>query len=131
MNVLDPWLDAATIAASLQQRSASLVVLLGAESWCAKCRELRPVFEAAAANATAGAWLWLDLEEHAEFIGDFVPDDMPLLLVYFEGKLLHSAIASQSELDVVLHGRGEATVMHSAPPELLERLLDENWVLNR
>lgn len=131
MNVLDPWLDAATIAANLQQRSSGLVVLLGAESWCAKCRDLRPVFEAAAARASGGAWLWLDLEEHGEFVGDFIPDDMPLLLVYSEAKLVHSAIASQSELDFVLHRRGEATILHRAPPQLIERLLDENWLPNQ
>lgn len=128
MSVLDPWLDAAQIAASLRQR---LVVLLGAESWCAKCRELRPVFEAAALEASGEAWLWLDLEEHAEFVGDFIPDDMPLLLVYCEGELVHSAVAGKSELDCVLRGSGNRVIAHRVPPQLVTRLLDENWAAAR
>lgn len=82
-DMLDPWSDAATIAGRLRQPGSFLVVLLAAESWCRKCREFRPVFDRAAQGANAGeVWLWLDLEDHAEFVGDSIPDDLPWLLVY-------------------------------------------------
>ncbi|WP_321950775.1 thioredoxin family protein [Paraburkholderia bannensis] len=133
MSVLDPWLDAAAIAGSLKTPSSRLIVLLGAQSWCMKCRELRPLFEAAAHEVPQDAWLWLDLEEHAEFIGDFLPEDMPLLLVYRAGALVHAVIASQAELHDVMRGRSDSSLANSthiapaAPTDLIARLALEDW----
>ena len=85
---LDPWLDAQRLAERLGQPGARLVVVLGAPAWCQKCRDYYPEFEARAAQAPAHeSHVWLDLEEHLEFIGRFIPDDLPLRLVYEEGRL--------------------------------------------
>ena len=78
--MFDPWTDAQEIAERLRRHQARLVIVLGAESWCAKCRALRPAFDERANRAEPqDVWLWLDVQEHDEFIGDFVPDDLPLL----------------------------------------------------
>lgn len=92
--LLDPWDDASTIAARLQSPGAELTVVLGAEAWCDKCRRLRPAFDAlqAAQPAAEGAVLWLDLEDHAEFIGRFVPEDLPLLLRWRAGVCVQAAV---------------------------------------
>jgi hypothetical protein len=90
--LLDPWSDAQVIALRLARFNERLVVGLGAEAWCEKCRALRPLFEARAAQAAPNElWLWLDLEDHAQFIGDFQPDDLPWLLVYAGPALMHCA----------------------------------------
>ncbi len=86
---LDPWQDAALLSARLQRPDSRLIVLLAAEAWCSKCRAWRPAFDTAAAQAEAReTWLWLDIEDHAEFMGTYLPDDLPHLLVY-EGAQLH------------------------------------------
>jgi len=80
---LDPWDDASELATRLQQDNSCLYVVIAAEAWCARCRDLRPEFEEVAALRHADEiWLWLDLEEHAEFVGDFLPDTLPVLLAY-------------------------------------------------
>ena len=86
---LDPWNDAGLIAQRLNQQSAALFVIVGAEQWCEKCRDLRPHFDAFLANADSQAtWLWLDLEEHAEFVGDFMPESLPMLIAYKGNQLV-------------------------------------------
>lgn len=94
MSLLDPWADAQAIARRLSQSDAELLIALGAEVWCAKCKALRPAFEALCASRAPAAmtWLWLDLEDHAEFLGSFVPEDLPLLLRWRQGKLLQAAV---------------------------------------
>lgn len=85
---LDPWTDAQRLAERLSQSGARLVVVLGAQAWCRKCRDYYPQFEADAAQAPASeSHVWLDLEEHVEFIGAFIPDDLPLRLRYEQGQL--------------------------------------------
>lgn len=86
---LDPWDDAKTLALRLAQPGSKLVVVIGALAWCQKCRDYLAAFEAGAADAPANeSHVWLDLEEHNAFIGSFVPDDLPLQLVYEEGRLV-------------------------------------------
>lgn len=96
MNQFDPWLDAQALAAALKQPSAELVVIIGAEAWCEKCRTLRQAFEAFETSWACGSRiaLWMDLEEHGEFIGDFVPEDLPLLLHYRQGVLIEAGIVA-------------------------------------
>ena len=101
---LDPWDDALAIAARLQSHGAVLTVVLGAEAWCDKCRRLRPLFDALQAvqfapvppATPAATVLWLDLEEHAEFIGRFVPDDLPLLLRWQAGLCVQAAVVLEA-----------------------------------
>ncbi|WP_431286626.1 hypothetical protein [Roseateles chitinivorans] len=38
------------------------------------------------------AWLWLDLEEHADFLSGFIPPDLPLLLRWRNGMCVQAAV---------------------------------------
>jgi Thioredoxin len=100
---LDAWTDAAQIARRLAQANAELLVALGAEAWCAKCRALRPEFESHCQTKAPASvvWLWLDLEDHAEFIGDFIPDDLPLLLRYRAGQIVQAAVIEDMGTDTL------------------------------
>ncbi len=88
----DPWLDAADIAERLQQPEGTLVAVIGARAWCAKCRLLHSEFArlAGLSKASNTVWLWLDLEDHSEFLGRFVPEDLPLLLHLRGGQLVEA-----------------------------------------
>lgn len=93
MRALDPWTDARFISRHLRQPSAELLVVLGAEAWCPKCKRLRPAFEQMCqALPTHILWLWLDLEDHAEFLGNFIPPNLPLLLRWHAGQCVQVAV---------------------------------------
>jgi thiol-disulfide isomerase/thioredoxin len=90
---MDPWADAQAIAQRLQQPNAELLAVLGAEAWCSKCQKLRPAFEQLASSLPAHVLpLWLDLEDHAEFLGSFIPPDLPLLLRWRQGQCVQAAV---------------------------------------
>ena len=102
VGLLDPWRDAQLIAERLAQPGAELLAVLGAESWCAKCRSLRPAFEQLAAGLPSHVLpLWLDLEDHADLLAGFVPPDLPLLLRWQAGCCVQAAVLEHIELAAV------------------------------
>ena len=130
-NLLDPWNSAAEIAKRLSMPNSHLVVILGALRWCQKCRDLYPEFEALASQQSAShlTMLWLDLEDHAEFIGDFTPDDLPLLLVY-HGALLRMMryIPAQTTIEAMMASLQRTDqVPASSDPGIRQRLLQTDW----
>ena len=93
MPALDPWADADFISRRLRQPGAELLVVVGAEAWCPRCKRLRPAFETLLPCLPAHVLpLWLDLEDHAEFLGGFVPPDLPLLLRWRAGQCIQAAL---------------------------------------
>ena len=127
-NPLDPWLDAETLARRLSRPGSRLIIVVGAEAWCHKCRDFRPIFDArselAAQNET---WLWLDMEEHAEFIAPYLPPDLPLLVCYEQTNLsnLQPLDSSESALNKALsHPIIDPT---EQDPGIRARLMQENW----
>lgn len=85
--LLNPWNDFHHIQASLDSMEPLLIVALGA-SWCHKCAPLKDKFIDLAENdVSAAKWLWLDLDEHCEFLGNFSPETIPLIWIY-QGKNL-------------------------------------------
>lgn len=133
---LDPWDDASLIAERLGEPNALLFILVGAEKWCVKCRDLRPQFDSLAEESLQDEiWLWLDLEDHSEFIGDYSPDSLPVLLAYRGDALIGCELIAETSqsldkriglIRATLPGQGsvrEAT----RDPGIRSRLLMENW----
>lgn len=106
---LDPWRDGSLIAQHLTNPSTRLFIVLGAEAWCQKCRQVRPAFNTGAKQAESRdeLCLWLDLEDHAELLGGYIPDDLPLLLEYGAGQLVRSVVV-----------RGALASTLAAPPRI-------------
>lgn len=135
-DLLDPWDDAARIAARLASPTNRLIVVIGAEAWCDKCREFKPHFDAVAANAPAhDLMLWLDLEDHQEFLGDYIPEDLPELLMYRQDTLLlRSAVPGMSQAAFKQALKAEpkqaAFVPRNEDPGIAKRLLEPNWAKN-
>lgn len=125
---LDPWTHAREIATRLGHPSARLVVVLGAESWCEKCRALRPIFDEWSAQAGPHeVRLWLDLEDHAEFIGAYLPPTLPMLFAY-EGRRLTHAQALEPRIATIDSALvGEKVSSDFFDPGILERLLQADW----
>jgi hypothetical protein len=130
---LDPWSDAASLAQRLSQPHAALYIVLGAEQWCEKCRILRPYFDAYMLQAdSADLWLWLDLEDHAEFIGDYLPQSLPMLIAYQGSKLVASQVLEVMPnvlTEVVSQITSAAFKAQTAlaEPGIRARLLQQDW----
>ena len=128
---LDPWNDAAYIAAKLGAASTGLIVVIGAESWCEKCRTLKPHFDALARQAPdSELMLWFDLEEHQEFLGDYLPESLPEVLIYRNTRLIsRSQLADGEEASLLaaLEARQQADSVHKAPG-IVQRLMQKDWV---
>ncbi len=106
MSALDPWLDAAALAQRLLDAETELLIVLGAEGWCSKCQRLRPAFAALAADMPEYLLpMWLDLEDHAEFLDGFVPPDLPLLLRWRRGNCVQAAVIEDIAVDGLPHER--------------------------
>lgn len=119
---LDPWIDAQRLAERLGQPGARLVVVLGAQAWCQKCRDYYPEFEASAAQAPANeSHVWLDLEEHSVFVDPFVPEDLPLQLIYEAGQLLTASV-------IGFDGQHASMALNRLPdPGVHARLCKVDW----
>jgi len=124
----DLWLDAAQLAERLSMADSRLVAVIGAESWCQKCRQIRPRFDAAAQLARPNeTWLWLDLEDHAEFIGTHIPDNLPMLLCYEQSKL---AVHGVWPMDANSFEEAMQSASKQPPQQeigLFHRLTTDNW----
>lgn len=81
-NLLDAWNDFSKIKHILSDIHESIVIILGA-SWCHKCDPIKTTVLHMTKQDTPGIhWLWLDIEDHCEFLGDYYPDTIPLAWVY-------------------------------------------------
>ncbi|MES2261512.1 MAG: thioredoxin [Pseudomonadota bacterium] len=127
--LLNPWQDARLIATRLAVPGARLVLVLGAEEWCSKCSAFKPHFDACAATALDNeTWLWLDLEEHAEFLGDFIPDNLPLLLAYSGSLLTHTLIPDDLSGPALMDLLAQPSrIEHTPAPDVRSRLLTVDW----
>lgn len=136
--MLDPWNDADTLAERLSHSDALLFVLIGAEQWCSKCRDIRPRFDALMAQAQDHeTWLRFDLEEHADFLGDYLPEGLPMLVIYQGNTLLacEPVKGADDELSLtIVKARKNASGGSTYRPDttLLDpgihlRLVTQNW----
>ena len=50
-------------------------------AWCDVCRQYRPAFDALAARHPDKRFVWVDVEDEADIVGDFDVDDFPTLLI--------------------------------------------------
>jgi len=83
-----------------------LVVCLCAD-WCGTCREYRPGFDALARDWPDAAFHWVDVEDDADWIGDFDVENFPTLLiqrgelVLFFGTMLPQHVFLQRTLETL------------------------------
>ena len=56
------------------------VICLCAE-WCGTCRDYRGEFESLAASFPRAAFQWVDIEDHADEMGDLDVENFPTLLI--------------------------------------------------
>lgn len=69
----------ATVTATLPDTRMWAVCLCA--DWCGLCRDYRIVLEDLAPRLSTFRFVWLDLEDHAELVGDLAIETFPTLLV--------------------------------------------------
>lgn len=67
------------------------VVCLCAE-WCGTCREYRPGFERVAARFPEVGFVWLDIEDHAEHLGDLDIENFPTMVICCGASILYYGV---------------------------------------
>ncbi|MDY7575224.1 thioredoxin family protein [Actimicrobium sp. CCI2.3] len=62
-------------------RSDDLLVACLCAAWCDVCRDYRPQFDDLAARHPDKRFLWIDIEDQADMLGDIEVENFPTLLV--------------------------------------------------
>ncbi len=106
----------AAIAAAVKREGMTVACLCAA--WCGTCSSYRATFEELALRHPDKTFVWIDIEDQAEVVGDLDVDNFPTLLVqrgdtvaFFGPMLPDGAVA-----DRLVQAQAEAT------PEELARL---------
>lgn len=50
-------------------------------AWCGTCRDYRAGFDAMAAHFPGARFVWLDIEDDADLVGDYDVENFPTLLI--------------------------------------------------
>jgi thiol-disulfide isomerase/thioredoxin len=79
MPLLSPDTDAATLHTRMRD-GQPLIACLCAE-WCGTCRSYRATFAELAARHPETCFVWVDVEDHADALGDFDVENFPTLLM--------------------------------------------------
>ena len=69
----------AEVAAALAQDR--LIVACLCAAWCGTCSSYRATFEELAMKHPEKYFLWVDIEDHADLVGDLDVDNFPTLLI--------------------------------------------------
>lgn len=68
------------LANRLRQPDATLVICFCA-AWCDTCKEYQPRFESLSARHQEASFVWVDIEEHPDLLGDEDVENFPTILV--------------------------------------------------
>lgn len=76
---------------ALDERPWLVVGLCAA--WCNTCGTFFDDFEALATTRPDATFVWLDIEDDAEIVGDIDVDNFPTIAVYRHGRLVHFGVS--------------------------------------
>ncbi|GCB04885.1 thioredoxin family protein [Ralstonia sp. SET104] len=124
MPLFSPNIDAAMLHARI--RAGQLLVACLCAEWCGTCRSYRTTFTELAARHPECCFVWVDVEDHADALGDFDVENFPTLLVqrgsdvlFFGPVLPHAGV-----VDGLLSRDLSATTAVVAAPDLRGWLLE-------
>jgi len=75
-------------AVALAPSTLDFVVVCLCAEWCGTCRDYRPGFDELAAEFPDARFLWIDIEDDAEKIGDLDIENFPTLLIKRHGTVV-------------------------------------------
>jgi len=117
--------DRNALRARLRDPPAMLVVGLCA-AWCDTCEEFRATFARIAASRPMALFIWLDIEDDSEIVGDVEVEDFPTLAVFSAAGTLHfgASLPHPGVVERLLDAleRGDAIAAPEAVATLPQRL---------
>lgn len=127
---IDKLSSAGSHGAASSESTWSVVCLCAA--WCGVCRQYAPDFEGLQAKYPQVRFVWLDVEDRADVVGDVDVETFPTLLIgrgdepMFLGPLLPQIKVLDRLLASLLQGEAASTSM---PPEAapLWRCIAAQW----
>ena len=81
MSLLVPGTDLTTLRTRLGTTPESWLVACFCAAWCDTCEQYKPKLEALADALPQHVFAWIDIEDHAELLGDVDVENFPTLLV--------------------------------------------------
>jgi thioredoxin 1 len=89
-------------------------------AWCSACREYQPLFDAVAALHPGLHFAWIDIEDHAELVGELDIETFPTVLVGDHASLLFAGpvLPHTATLSRLLESLSDASAMKKVEPEL-------------
>ena len=122
------FFDAQTARTELAQRLAAhpgLVVACYCAGWCNTCTAYRQGFETLAAKLPDHVFVWIDIEESEDLLGDEDVEDFPTLLVQSpSGNLFFGPMLPHPEhLERLLQGMNTAQPANQPGPGSLKALM--------
>ena len=126
MAVLTATTDRAAIGEAFADPQR-LVVVSFCAAWCETCNEFRAGYERLATARPHAAFVWIDIEDDAEWAGDIDVENFPTLAVYRGSMPLHFGVSLPQENVVgrlidALDGQPVGRSVHEAVQALPQRL---------
>ena len=116
MPLFSPDIDAVTLHTRI--RAGQLLVACLCAEWCGTCRSYRTTFTELAARHPECCFVWVDVEDHADALGDFDVENFPTLLVqrgsdvlFFGPVLPHAGVVE----GLLSHDQSAAPAVAAAP----------------
>ena len=81
MPLLVPDTDRAALRARLSSSPGAWLVACFCAAWCDTCEQYKPKLQALAEAMPQHVFAWIDIEDHAELLGDEDVENFPTLLV--------------------------------------------------
>ncbi|QKH34766.1 thioredoxin family protein [Achromobacter pestifer] len=81
MSLLVPDTDLTALRARLGSSPDAWLVACFCAAWCDTCEQYKPKLQALAAAMPRHVFAWIDIEDHAELLGDEDVENFPTLLV--------------------------------------------------
>ena len=102
-----------------------MVVVGLCAGWCHVCRDFRPAFERLAGEWPQARFVWLDIEDDSETVGEVEVENFPTIAVFVGGRAVHYGVSLPQEAVVRRTLRALATAAPlDDPPQALATLLD-------
>jgi thioredoxin 1 len=74
-----------------------MVVVGFCAAWCHVCKEFEPSFRRLAAEFPGSRFVWLDIEDQSEVVGDIEVENFPTLAVFHGDAPVHFGITEPQE----------------------------------
>ncbi|HEY9279241.1 MAG TPA: thioredoxin family protein [Eoetvoesiella sp.] len=124
MLTFNPSLNLSALNFRLQQNNGLIIACYCAQ-WCDTCKQYQTDFELLAQNRPEHTFVWIDIEDHPELLGDDDVENFPTLLIQsLRGNLFFGTLLPYiSHLEKLLDRIDSETPFMAGGPPLLRPLL--------